>query len=96
MVVPLLVLMFTRVRATYDRIGAQLQIGQRPPRPRKLSSLVVVPVGGMSRLTVEAISAALSLGDEVVAVTVCYADPEDAAADASCAISGTPGTRTCR
>ena len=41
----------------------------------------MVPVGGMSRLTVEAISAALSLGDEVVAVTVCYADPEDTEAD---------------
>jgi amino acid transporter len=80
-VVPLLTAMFSRVRATYDRIGAQLQIGQPPGQPRKLSSLVVVPVGGMSRLTVEAISAALSLGDEVVAVTVCYADPEDAEAD---------------
>ncbi len=80
-VVPLLVLMFSRVRATYDRIGTQLQIGQAPAQPRKLTSLVVVPVGGMSRLTVEAISAALSLGDEVVAVTVCYADPEDTEAD---------------
>ena len=80
-VVPLLVLMFSRVRGIYDRIGAQLGIGRRPPPPRKLSSLVVVPVGGMSRLTEEAVSAALSLGDEVVAVTVCYADPEDTEAD---------------
>jgi hypothetical protein len=32
----------------------------------------------MSRLTQEGISAALSLGDEVIAVTVCYADPDDA------------------
>jgi len=81
-VVPLLVLMFSRVHATYDRIGAQLGIGEQPPPPRKLSSLVVVPVGGMSRLTVEAISAALSLGDEVVAVTVCFADPEDTQVEA--------------
>jgi hypothetical protein len=44
-----------------------------------MSSLVVVPVGGMSRLTAEGVSAALSLGDEVIAVTVCYADPDDAA-----------------
>jgi hypothetical protein len=42
-----------------------------------MTSLVVVPVGGMSRLTREAISAALSLGDEVTAVTVCYGDPEE-------------------
>jgi hypothetical protein len=35
----------------------------------------------MSRLTEEGISAALSLGDEVVAVTVRYADPEDTEAN---------------
>jgi hypothetical protein len=46
------------------------------------TSLVVVPVAGMSRLVREGISAALSLGDEVVAVTVCFEDEEDHAADA--------------
>jgi amino acid transporter len=81
-VVPLLVLMFSRVHVAYDRIGAQLQIGQRPPPPRESRSLVVVPVGGMSRLTVAAVSAALSLGDEVIAVTVCFGDPEDTEMDA--------------
>ena len=35
----------------------------------------------MSRLTAEAVSAALSIGDEVRAVTVCFADPEDEQAD---------------
>ncbi len=81
-VVPLLVLMFSRVHVAYARIGTALQIGRQPPPPRPRSSLVVVPVGSVSRLTAEAISAALSLGDEVVAVTVCYAEPEDTTADA--------------
>jgi hypothetical protein len=39
--------------------------------------LVVVPVMGLSRLTAEGISAALSLGDDVVAVTVVYTDSDD-------------------
>ena len=51
--------------------------------PERMTALVVVPVGGMSRLTREAISAALSLGDEVTAVTVCYSDPEEEKAVAS-------------
>ena len=38
---------------------------------------MVVPVYGLSRLTREGVSAALSLGDQVVAITVCYADPDD-------------------
>jgi amino acid transporter len=76
-VVPLLVLMFTRIAAAYARIGALLELGKTPGPPERMTSLVVVPVGGMSRLTREAISAALSLGDEVTAVTVCYGDPEE-------------------
>jgi amino acid transporter len=80
-VVPLLVLMFHRIQVNYDRIGDLLQLGKVPPPPQRLSSLVVVPVGGMSRLTAEAISVALSIGDEVVAVTVCYGDPDDEEVD---------------
>ena len=82
LVIPLLVLMFSRIHQIYNRIGQLLEIGKIPPPPQGLSSLVVIPVGGMSRLTAEGVSAALSLGDEVIAVTVCYADPDDEAKDA--------------
>jgi amino acid transporter len=81
-VIPLLVLMFNRIHVSYDRIGAQLELGRQPAPPKRKSSLAVVPVAGLSRLTAEAVSAALSIGDEVVAVTVCYADPEDEQVDA--------------
>jgi amino acid transporter len=58
-------------------------LGQMPKPPTKAESLVVVPVASMSRLTAAGISTALSIGDEVVAVTVCFTDPEDEAADVS-------------
>jgi hypothetical protein len=74
--------MFGRIHKTYDRIGQLLELGKTPPPPKRMSSLVVVPIGAMSRLTAEGISAALSLGDEVIAVTVCFTDPMDEAADA--------------
>jgi hypothetical protein len=83
LVIPALVLLFGLVHRSYARIGTLLEIGQLPEQPSKRSSLVIVPVGGLSRLTVEGLSAAMSLGDEVVAVTVCYADPDDVAADVS-------------
>jgi len=75
-VIPLLFLWFSRIHTIYMRIGAALQIGRVPPPPEERNSLVVVPVGSMSRLVQAGISAALSLGDEVVAVTVCYDDEE--------------------
>jgi amino acid transporter len=80
-VVPLLVLMFGRIHANYDRIGAALRLGQQPPAPQRHSAKVIVPVVQMSRLTAEAVSTALSIGDDVVAVTVCYAEPDDEQAD---------------
>jgi amino acid transporter len=83
LVIPGLVLLFGRVHRTYDRIGVLLGLGQTPEPPSKQASLVVVPVAGMSRLVAEGISTALSLGDEVVAVTVVFADPDDEAADVS-------------
>jgi amino acid transporter len=83
LVIPGLVLLFEQVHKSYARIGALLEIGKIPEQPSKRASLVVVPVGGLSRLTVEGLSAAMSLGDEVIAVTVCYADPDDMAADVS-------------
>jgi amino acid transporter len=83
LVIPGLVFLFLGVHRSYARIGAQLQLGKTPAPPKAQQSLVVVPVGGLSRLTAEGISAALSIGDEVVAVTVCFADPEDTAADVS-------------
>ncbi len=83
LVIPGLVLMFGRIHRTYGRIGALLGLGQTPKPPSKRKSLVVVPVSGVSRLTAAGLSTALSLGDEVVAVTVCFTDPEAEAADVS-------------
>jgi hypothetical protein len=83
LIIPGLVLLFGRVHRTYGRIGALLGIGQTPRPPTREKSLVVVPVAGISRLTTEGISTALSLSDDVVAVTVVFADPDEEAADVS-------------
>jgi hypothetical protein len=78
---PLLVLGFIRVHHAYQRIGQRLGVGQIPSKPRGTRSVVVVPVHSVSSLTREALSAALSLGDEVVALRVVYPDePADMAA----------------
>jgi amino acid transporter len=77
LLIPLLVLLFLSICRTYGRIGAQLAIGQVPPPPVKQESFVVVPVSGLSRLTAEGISVAMSLGQDVVAVTVVYTDEAD-------------------
>jgi amino acid transporter len=83
LVIPGLVLLFGRINRTYARIGALLEIGRTPKPPSKMKSLVVVPVASLSRLTAEGISTALSLSDDVIAVTVAFTDADDAEADVS-------------
>ena len=76
-IIPALVVTFTGVHRAYARIGDVLGIGATPPPPHQERSLVVVPVAGLSTLTEEAISAALSLSDDVTAVFICYDSAED-------------------
>ncbi|MFI1523871.1 APC family permease [Kitasatospora cineracea] len=79
---PLLVLLFELIHRSYARIGNRLELGRIPGPLTPHHSLVIVPVHAITRLTREALSTALSLGDEVRAVTVVHTvpDPEDRAA----------------
>ncbi|MEU7486973.1 APC family permease [Streptomyces sp. NPDC042319] len=76
---PLLVAAFLTVHRAYAAIGEQLGLGRIPDSPHRDRSLVIVPVSGLSKLTSEALTAAVSFGDEVRAVTVCHPDAEDRA-----------------
>ena len=68
--VPALMLLFARIQSYYRVVGSELGLGTVPGRPNAGRSLVIVPVGEISKLTEYALAAALSLGDEVVAVSV--------------------------
>jgi amino acid transporter len=74
---PLLVLGFEKVQRAYARIGERLELGRVPQPPARARSLVVVPVSGLSKLTCQALTAARSLGDEVLALTVIHPAAED-------------------
>ena len=77
--VPALMLLFARVQNYYRVVGDELGLGVVPDRPSAATrSLVIVPVGQISRVTEYALTAALSLGDEVVAVSI-HLEPERSA-----------------
>jgi amino acid transporter len=80
--VPLFIFMFTRVHAYYDRAAKALEIGQVPDRPAAKPTIVVVPVTGVSRLAEQAISEALGISKQVVAVSVVLEDAGTATGDA--------------
>ncbi|AHI02032.1 amino acid transporter [Kutzneria viridogrisea] len=79
LVIPVFVLLFSVVRRAYTRIGSEIGVGTLPVRPRRTSSVVVVPVVAITELTAESLSTALSMGDRVVAVHVTFEDEQERA-----------------
>jgi amino acid transporter len=75
--VPAFVVLFVRIHAYYEGAGVELGVGTVPEPPKGKRTLVVVPVLNVSRLTRHAISEALSLGQEVVAVSVVIDQGDD-------------------
>jgi amino acid transporter len=73
--VPAFMLLFTRIHRYYARAGQAMGLGAIPGKPRPLPSVVVVPVVDVSRPAQRAISEALSLSDDVIAVTVAIDAP---------------------
>ncbi|MDA8061734.1 MAG: amino acid permease, partial [Actinomycetota bacterium] len=72
--VPALILLFSRIAAYYRDVAAEIGLGTVPPTPAPQRSLAVVAVTAVSQMTAAAITTALSLADEVVAVSVQFDD----------------------
>jgi hypothetical protein len=74
--IPLLMLLFWKTETYYANVAADLQLGKTPDLPRRQRSIVVVPTSSVNLLTERALSAALSLGETVVAVAVAGDEEE--------------------
>ena len=74
--IPALMMLFNVTEHYYSAVAKELKLGKTPPHPRKRDSIVIVPTSTVNLLTQKAVSAALSLGDTVVAVAVAGDEEE--------------------
>jgi amino acid transporter len=74
--IPALMVLFDQTERYYTAVARELKLGRTPPPPRKRHSVVIVPASTVNLLTQKAVSAALSLGETVVAVAVAGNDAE--------------------
>ncbi|HEY6396195.1 MAG TPA: amino acid permease, partial [Solirubrobacteraceae bacterium] len=74
--IPLLMYLFSQTESYYAKVGRELRFGKTPPHPRQRASVVVVPTSTVNLLTERALTAALSLGETVVAVAVAGDEQE--------------------
>jgi len=73
--VPLFIVLFQRVHRYYAQVARLLEFDVIPAKPVGVRTLVIVPVTtNISRLTTQALCEAMSLGDEVEAVSVVIGD----------------------
>jgi amino acid transporter len=76
--IPVLMLLFHQTERYYGEVAKELKLGKTPPPPHKREGIVIVPTSTVNLLTQKAVSAALSLGDTVVAVAVAGDEDESA------------------
>jgi amino acid transporter len=74
--IPVLMLLFARTEHYYADVARELKLGKTPPHPHARASVVIVPTSSVNLLTAKAVSAALSLGETVVAVAVAGDEEE--------------------
>ena len=74
--VPVLMYLFDHTEEYYARVSRELKMGRTPPHPHKRDSIVILPTSTVSLLTERAVTAALSLGQTVVAVAVAGDEEE--------------------
>lgn len=75
--VPLLLLLFRSIHRYYMALGTSLELGQTPPIPKAQPSLVLVLVNGVSLATELALTRALSMSTQVLAVSVLFTDEDE-------------------
>ncbi|HEY5023579.1 MAG TPA: APC family permease [Acidimicrobiales bacterium] len=74
--------LFRRIHRYYERAALLLGLDTMPPKPHaSTGALVIVPITSISLLTARALSEALSLCREVVAVTVVLTDGDEERVD---------------
>jgi amino acid transporter len=74
--IPLMMVLFWKTEDYYTNVARELKLGKTPPQPFRRDSVVVVPIATVNLLTERALSAALSLGETVVAVAVAGDEDE--------------------
>jgi amino acid transporter len=74
--VPSFILLFVRIHRYYDRVARLLGFKRLPQKPEGKRTQVIVPFTNISRVLERALSEALSIGQEVLAVTVIGNDEE--------------------
>ncbi|MFV9511546.1 APC family permease [Tepidibacillus sp. LV47] len=73
--IPIVVLIFYRIKDHYNDVSNELRLEQ-PIQISEMTSKVIIPISGVSKVVAQSVSYAKSISDDVVAVTVAFDDEQ--------------------
>lgn len=74
--IPLFIYLFQRINAYYRRVESEVKLGTIPAKPVPKNTTVVVPIAQISLVTRDALTEALSLSDDVIALYIDNEQPD--------------------
>lgn len=77
--IPLLVVLFYKIRAHYDKLGEQLKLDEREWQRREkiVKPKVIIPISGVSKVVAQSVQYARSISDDITAISIIFHEDEE-------------------
>jgi amino acid transporter len=77
--IPLLVMMFYKIRDHYEKLGEQLRLDEEEweHREKVVKPKVIIPISGVSKVVAQSIQYARSISDDITAISVIFHEEEE-------------------
>ncbi|MBA2876327.1 APC family permease [Thermaerobacillus caldiproteolyticus] len=77
--VPLLVIMFYKIRDHYEKLGEQLKLDEQEWRQREkvVKPKVIIPISGVSKVVAQSVQYARSISNDITAISVIFHEEEE-------------------
>ncbi|QPA31156.1 APC family permease [Thermaerobacillus caldiproteolyticus] len=77
--IPLLVIMFYKIRDHYEKLGEQLKLDEQEWRQREkvVKPKVIIPISGVSKVVAQSVQYARSISNDITAISVIFHEEEE-------------------
>lgn len=77
--IPLLVVLFYKIRAHYDKLGEQLRLDEQEWKRREkiVEPKVIIPISGVSKVVAQSIQYARSISNDITAISIIFHEDEE-------------------
>ncbi|GMB08935.1 amino acid/polyamine/organocation transporter (APC superfamily) [Thermolongibacillus altinsuensis] len=77
--IPLLVIMFYKVRHHYEKLGQQLKLDEKEWREREkiVKPKVIIPISGVSKVVAQSVQYARSISNDITAISIIFHEEEE-------------------